>query len=138
MEWKDGTPQRGDLIRTKVRFYYHYGIFLQEDTVVQFGLPDDPGRPAEEIRVLTSDVYTFLHGGELEVGVPSREEKKRMRPREEIAQTALSRVGEGGYDILHRNCEHFANECAFGEGHSSFVDGVRERIRLQLQKRKGN
>ena len=56
MEWKEGTPKHGDLIRTKVSFYHHYGIFADENDVIQFGLPDDPGRPAEQISVLSTDI----------------------------------------------------------------------------------
>ena len=132
MEWKCITPERGDIIRTKVCFYCHYGIFISEDEVIQFGLPGDPGRAASEIDVLSSDIYAFLGGGELEVGKPTREEAKKMRSREEIIKTARERIGEGGYDILHNNCEHFVNSCAFGESNSAFVDNVREEIRRKL------
>lgn len=134
MNWTVKTPVYGDIIRTKVTFYHHYGIFLSPDQVIQFGLADDVSRPAEEVRVLQSDVYTFLGGGELEVGVPDREERKKLRPAEQIAQAALSRLGEGGYDILHNNCEHFVNECAFGEKTSSFVENIREKLRKKLGK----
>lgn len=132
MEWRSVSPKRGDIVRTKVSFYCHYGIFVSEDEVIQFGLPDDPGRPANEIHVLTSDIYTFLAGGDVEVAHPSREEAKKMRSREEIIRCARERIGESGYDILHNNCEHFVNSCAFGENSSSFLDEVREKIRKKL------
>ena len=57
-----------------------------------------------------------------------------MRKPEEIIKTARSRIGEGGYDILHHNCEHFVNECAFGKSNSSFLDDVREKLRQKLKK----
>lgn len=77
MEWTEKSPKRGDIIRTKVSFYYHYGIFVYENEIIQFGLPDDPGKPSEEINVTVSDIYTFLKGGELETAKPSREEAKK-------------------------------------------------------------
>lgn len=135
MDWREGDPKFGDLIRTKVSFYHHYGIFADESNVIQFGLPDDPGRPAAEIKVLSTDIYTFLQGGALEIGVPSKEEKKRMRKPKEIVETATAKLGSGGYDILHNNCEHFMNECAFGERSSAFTDSVREKIRAKLGKK---
>ena len=65
------------------------------------------------------------------------EEAKKMRSPEEIITTASERIGEGGYDILHNNCEHFVNSCAFGKSNSAFVDNVREEIRRKLaQKRR--
>ena len=121
MEWTVNSPKSGDIIRTKVTFYHHYGIFINESRIIQFGLPDNVYTPAEEIKVLATDIYTFLQGGELEVGKPTRQELKNMRSPEEIVKLAESRLGQGGYDILHNNCEHFVNECAFGEHNSEFL-----------------
>ena len=134
MQWVAKTPVFGDLIRTKVQFYHHYGIFVSEQEVIQFGLPDDPMRPAEQVKVLTSDIATFLGGGEVEVGQPEGPEKKALRKPEQIVSLAKSRLGEGGYDILHNNCEHFVNDCAFGTPSSSFVDNVRQALRRKLGK----
>lgn len=134
MEWTCDSPKMGQIIRTRVSFYYHYGIFVSEDEVIQFGLPTDPGKSAEQIKVLVSDIYTFLNGGELETAKPTLAEKKTMRKPEEIIKTARSRIGEGGYDILHHNCEHFVNECAFGKSNSRFLDDVREKLRQKLKK----
>ncbi|MBQ5590363.1 MAG: lecithin retinol acyltransferase family protein, partial [Clostridia bacterium] len=84
--------------------------------------------------VLTTDIYTFLGNGSLETATPEKSEKKSMRTPSEIIKIARSRIGEGGYDILHNNCEHFVNDCVFGKTSSSFVDDVREKIRKKLNK----
>lgn len=135
MDWVNDTPKKAEIIRTKVTFYYHYGIFIDENEVIQFGLPNDPGKPSEQIKILSTDVYTFLCGGNIEVGRPNKEEKMRMFSQEEIIKTARNRIGEGGYDILHNNCEHFVNSCVFGESSSSFVDSVRNKIKQKLKKK---
>ena len=132
--WVEKTPVYGDLIRTKVRFYYHYGIFVSEQQVIQFGLPNDPMRPAEQIQVLSSDINAFLQDGEVEVAVPDGATRRQMRDADEIVRIALSRMGEGGYDILHNNCEHFVNDCAFGKPTSTFLQDVREKLRAKLGK----
>lgn len=135
MEWNDKLPKPSQIIRTKVKFYHHYGIFISEDEVIQFGLPDDPGKPAEKIKVLATNIDTFLCcGGELETADYTKEEKKTMRTQDEIIKIARSRLGEGGYDILHNNCEHFVNSCVFGEERSNFLNDVRAKIRKQLGK----
>ena len=134
VSWKEIPPVFGDIVRTKVQFYHHYGIFVSEEEVIQFGLPDDPFRPADQVRVLSTDVLTFLQGGDLEVMVPNRSVRRQMRSPEQIVEIARQRLGEGGYDILHNNCEHFVNECAFGQHHSSFVQDVREKLRKKLGK----
>ncbi len=134
MQWMAKTPVFGDLIRTKVSFYHHYGIFVSEEEVIQFGLPDDPMRAADQIKVLTSDIAAFLQGGDIEVAQPDAHERKTMRTPEEIVALARQRLGEGGYDILHNNCEHFVNDCAFGTPTSSFVQNVRDKLRKKLGK----
>ena len=134
MQWVEKMPSYGDIIRTKVKFYHHYGIFVSEEEVIQFGLPDDPFRQADQIKVLTSDVMTFLQGGELEVAQPDAAERKKIRSPQQIVEIATGRIGEGGYDILHNNCEHFVNDCAFGEPSSSFLQGVRDKLRMKLGK----
>ena len=134
MNWEPVAPtESGDLIRTKVSFYYHYGIFVSEDEVIQFGLPTDPGKNSADIKVLVSDIATFLNGGEIETAQPTRQERSTMRPKAQIVETARSKIGTGGYDILHNNCEHFMNECAFCEAKSAFLDDVRAKIRQKLK-----
>ena len=133
MNWSVNTPRKGQIVRTKVTFYYHYGIFIDENEVIQFGLPTDVSRPADEIKVISTDIYTFLNGGILESGEPTREEVKSMRNVDETIKIARSRIGEGGYNILSNNCEHFVNQCAFGIS-TSFLDSVREKIRKKLNK----
>ena len=135
MNWVVKTPVRGDIIRTKVQFYYHYGIFVSQEQVIQFGLPNDPLQMADTIRVLTSDVYTFLQGGELEVAEPDRTERKAMYSPTEIVERATQRLGQDGYDILHNNCEHFVNECAFGKHESSFLQDMRKKLKEKLNRR---
>jgi hypothetical protein len=134
MHWEQGTPQAGAPVRVKVGFYYHYGIFVDENSVIQFGLPDGPSRPAADIQVLSTDVYTFLQGGTLELGIPDRAERKRLRSASCVIAAAQSRIGQGGYDLLHNNCEHFMYECLFGQPDSPTISSLRTRIRQKLGK----
>lgn len=134
MKWTQHEPHYGDIIRVKMKFYHHYGIFVDEHTVVQFGLPNNVEQPADSVKILTSDIHTFLCGGELEVASLSASERLSRRSPEATVTLALSRIGEGGYHILHNNCEHFVNDCVFGKKTSSFVDGLRQGIRDKLGK----
>lgn len=134
MIWLEKEPQPGDVIRTKVRFYHHYGIFVSCDRVIQFGLPDNTGIPNDQIRVLATDIYTFLHGGSLEVGEPDREERKKLRSRKTIVAEAEARLGQGEYNILHNNCEHFVYTCAFGTPSAGWLEEARAELRRKLGK----
>lgn len=132
MKWAQKEPCSGDIIRVKVNFYHHYGIFVNENLIVQFGLPDNTDTPPEEISVLTTDIYTFLNGGDLETAILNRKEERTRRSAEQTVEIALSRVGERGYNILHNNCEHFVNECVFGKTKSDFLENARKIIRKKL------
>ena len=53
MNWEPVAPVKsGQIIRTKVSFYYHYGIFVSDDEIIQFGLPNDPGKKAMKLKFL--------------------------------------------------------------------------------------
>lgn len=61
-------------------------------------------------------------GRELAVGAIMKH--YRVYPPEEVQRRALSRVGERKYNLVFRNCEHFAVWCATGLYASSQVEGV--------------
>lgn len=135
MKWEIKTPQYGDIVRTKVSFYYHYGIYADDKTIIQFGKPNNGGTPRESIAVCVTDAEGFLsEGGAAECAVLDRRERKERRSPEETVKSALSRVGETGYDFLHNNCEHFVNSCVFAKSVSSFTDAERKKIREKLKK----
>lgn len=129
MKWKMKEARYGDIVRVQLGAIYHFGIFVTEEEVIQFGLPPTPNRRFEDVEVLSSPVEDFLSGGFLEVGVCEGREKKRRNSPDKTVAAARSRLGERGYDIIHNNCEHFANECAFGEKFSSMTQNLRERFR---------
>ena len=131
MKWSDKAPEYGDMIRVKVSFFHHYGIFVDENTIVQFGLRDNSNTPPDDIAVITTDIDVFANGEFVEKAVPEQDEKKKRYSPDETVKKALSRIGERGYNILNNNCEHFVNECYFGEK-KSFLDDVRKKIRHKL------
>lgn len=129
MRWEKATAQRGDIVRVALGPIYHYGIFVSEEEVIQFGLPPTLGRDSSTVEVLSASVTDFLAGGVLEVGTVEEADGLTRRPPEETVQAAKNRLGERGYDILHNNCEHFANECAFGKKFSCMTEELRNRFR---------
>ena len=98
--WEIKKPIFGDHIRVKRALYSHHGIYASED------------------------LKTFLNGGVLEVRSFNQEELRLKRHPQDIINYAFSRVGEGGYNLISNNCEHFANDCLFGKKKSSQVDSV--------------
>lgn len=128
-------PSPGDQIRVDTGSFYHYGIYIGADEVVQFGLPCSVTQDPSAIRVLRSPVSEFLAGGFLEVRRYTLAERRKKHSDAEIVRCALAHVGEGGYDILHNNCQHFANECVFGTPYSDQADALRQAVLEMLRKK---
>ena len=127
MIWWQSECKFGDMIRISFGNFYHYGIFVSEEEVIQFGLPPFEGllnRKFEEIAVCVSDIDTFSGGRVVEVAsVEKTDKKKRLSPKKTV-QRARERIGEKGYDILHNNCEHFARYCYLGESRCEVTESV--------------
>ena len=104
------------MVRVAVGHIYHFGIYVSDNEVIQFGLPPNMrlGVPDSEVCVLASDVAGFLAGGFIEVCEFDPVEKKKNRTPDEVVSYARSKIGMRGYNILYNNCEHFANDCISG------------------------
>lgn len=129
MNWRPSECRPGDMIRINLGVLYHYGIFVSEDRVIQFGLPPIPEyrMPANEVEVLATDVDTFACGKIVEVAEFDKKESAAAFPRDQIIARAAARLGEKGYNLLHNNCEHFVYECVFGVKHCSQEEEARRR-----------
>ena len=127
MKWKLTEPRFGDIVRVLAGQFYHYGIYVNDAEIIQFGPTPDARHSLldADIRVCTSDVADFLKGGFLEVASLSLAERLKAAKPQEIVERARRQIGSGGYDILNNNCEHFVNECTFGKKASEQVDSVR-------------
>ena len=126
MKWLPGECRPGDMIRVRLGSIYHYGIFVSEDEIVQFGPPPVGARePDDKICVCTTDAAGFCLGNIIEVAELSRRER-RYSPEETVAR-ARARLGERGYNLVHNNCEHFACECALGVARSEQEEEARKR-----------
>ena len=126
MIWWQQECKSGDMIRVSCGNFYHYGIFVSEKEVIQFGLPPFGGllnRKYEDIAVCISDIDTFSGGRVVEVAVAEKSDKKRFPPKKTV-RLARESLGRKGYHILHNNCEHFARFCYFGEKRCELTDGV--------------
>ncbi len=134
MRWWPGACEAGDLIRVKLGSIHHYGVFVSEAEVIQFGLPpaDLAKIRPEEIRVLSTDIDVFSCGQIVEKAELTPAEERRRIPRQETVRRARARIGEAGYDLLHNNCEHFARDCVFGEARCEQEETVRSWWRRRL------
>lgn len=117
-------PKKGDIVRVLIRDkYYHYGIYVGDDRVIEFGSKRDVlSASKDEVMVKEVSVSEFLDGGHLEVSIYSFIDNiKRNKPKK-IVELARGRLGEKGYDLKDNNCEHFCNEVTFNKHYSSMSD----------------
>ena len=139
---KKGNWQLVDLypgahIRCKVGNFYHHGIYIGNDEVVQFGLPFDIAKDASDIKVLRSPISEFCSPNSfIEVYCYSKKELKQKFSDEEIIANALSHIGDAGYSIIKNNCEHFANLCIFGKKSSDQIDEAYKDVEELFKKEK--
>lgn len=136
-EWKLIDLYPGAHIRVKSHAYYHHGIYIGNDEVVQFGYPGNVYQEPKDVRVMRSSIEDFVGEAQfIEVYVFSKAELKKKKDDQEIIKEALSHVGEAGYSILRNNCEHFANRCIYGSGTSDQIDDIADQVDKLLAKKK--
>lgn len=123
--WVQKSPVMGDHIRVKRMggIYTHHGIYVSDNEVIHFtGTDDDSIMDSSKNRVISSDLQFFLKGGELEVKEYTDEEFQDLYAPDQIVAYARSCLGDGGYNLLFNNCEHFANVCTLGRFRSHQVE----------------
>lgn len=109
---------KGDHIAVKRHggLYRHHGIDLGDGYVIHFsGEPLNSKEPIVE-KVTMEE---FLKGGELEVVRYSS--ASDPFPVEETIARAEEKLGEGRYNLVKNNCEHFASWCKNGKARSKQV-----------------
>ena len=141
MKWSVREGKPGDMVRVKVNSKMdHYGVYVSDDEVIAFGL--NPallvGVPESDVKILSTDIDKFRNGGYPEFADLSFGEKLKRFKTEKIIETARSRIGEGGYNIVYNNCEHFAYECIFGKKYSSQTEAAKEAIKEMATGKKTN
>lgn len=123
--WVQKNPVMGDHIRVKRMhgIYTHHGIYVSDNEVIHFtGTDDDSIMDSSKNRVISSDLNFFLKGGELEVKKYTDEEFQDLYAPDQIVAYARSCLGDGDYNVLFNNCEHFANVCTLGRFRSHQVE----------------
>lgn len=118
----------GDMIRVRIGSIWHYGIYVSDSEVIQFGFPPREGAErADIITVCATDMDAFSGGSIVERAELGPIERLKRFPPDKTVALARSRLGEGGYDLLHNNCEHFVFECVFGVKRSMQEEEARKR-----------
>lgn len=115
-KWSLRKPILGDIIRIDInKDYHHYGIYVSDDEVIQYGLAKDILKPNNLVSVLKSNINDFRMNKFVEVREYTFIEKLKKNKPSKVIALARARLGEMKYDIINNNCSHFVNECVFNK-----------------------
>lgn len=129
MKWVLKEMQPGDMVRVPSGSFYHYGICVSENSVIQFGESIiNPNADPETITVNEVSIEEFLKGRFAEVAEYDKKELKRKNSVARIILNAKLSLGKKGYHIIHNNCEHFAYECVFNDHKCEQTESLREKF----------
>ena len=126
-----------------VKLYEHHGIYVGDDMVVHYnGLARGIVLEKSCFEEILSNVVPLDKRNIAKVEMTSLEEfasgdvlqvKKHADAPfsgQEVALRAKERIGEQKYNLIINNCEHFCNECVFGEHVSEQVQNVKQNSAL--------
>ena len=106
----------GDHIKAQRNGYWHHGVVVGFDQVVELTLPG-PLWTKRRGSVRCVELARFAHGRR----VVSVEYGRNRLPRHETVRRALSCIGAEGYNLVTGNCEHLAVELVTGRPFSHQV-----------------
>ena len=126
-----------------IKLYEHHGIYVGDDMVVHYnGLARGIVLEKSCFEEILSNVVPLDKRNVAKVEMTSLEEfasgdtwqiKEHANAPfsgTDISLCAKARVGEQKYNLLINNCEHFCNECVFGEHMSEQVQNVKQNSAL--------
>lgn len=129
MKWEYGVLEKGDHIRVLRIHYYHHGIYLGNNEVIHYTAEDNDGiANPNDVKVRQTSLDFFASNSPVEKAIYSHREKKNRNPIETIIANATSHLGEGGYNFVNNNCEHFVNKCCYKISPKTQIEGYREKI----------
>ena len=122
-----------------IKLYEHHGIYVGDDMVVHYnGLAHGIVLEKSCFEEILSNVVPLDKRNIAKVEMTSLEEfasgdvlqvKKHADAPfsgQEVTLRAKERIGEQKYNLIINNCEHFCNECVFGEHVSEQVQNVKQ------------
>ena len=123
-KYKCIEPKKGDIVKVEIsNKVYHYGLYLGDDKIIQYGLAKDfLNTKKEDVKVLITSMDEFLNGKMALVRIYSLMDKIKKNSVKKSIQIAMDRLNEQKYDPINNNCEHFVNECVFNKHISSQVE----------------
>lgn len=103
--------------------YMHHGIYVAENQVIHYrwtGVTQQANRPLRRTQIRLTSLEEFV-GAQRREDLVIIEYPADADPPEQVVARAQALLGEGSYNGLWRNCEHFAVFCKTGTSNSTQV-----------------
>jgi hypothetical protein len=105
--------------------YRHYGIYAGDNKVIHFAPVN--GDFGAQAAVRETSLARFAKGNKVSACHFSSESGHIYSPDETVCR-ARSQIGQGGYNLVFNNCEHFARWCKTGSRESRQVSNVMKQL----------
>lgn len=119
MEWFEGYDVEGallpgDHVVVNRGYYTHHGIYIGNNKLIHYS-----GEPGTNGTICETTLKSFAKNNEFWVYKHSNSYTSS-----EIISRARTRLGEGEYNLIFNNCEHFCHWCCTGVAKSNQVTAV--------------
>lgn len=129
MKWIIGELVAGDHIRVNRGFYFHHGVYIGGNQVVHYtALNDDGMSDSSNVEVRQTSLDFFAKDSIVEKCELEGKEKRLKYKNKAIIKIALLSIGTKNYNVLHNNCEDFANKCCYKHPITSQVNSLKEKL----------
>lgn len=130
--------KEGDLLEFKRILYSHWAVYMGNEEVVHLAGVENGGQSSSvnpshsftisgkifsKAMVKKDSVWNVAQGSKVKI---NNDKDKKLKPRnaKEIVTEASSKIGEIGYNMLWKNCEHFTSYCRYGVNWSKQADNA--------------
>jgi hypothetical protein len=112
------TLRRGDHLRAgHPGALHHDGIYLGDGRVIHLVGPAGTGKAGARVQIDPLTAFAARRPVTVRPYAPNHNP-------DEIIARAMSKLGQGGYDLISNNCQHFARWCATGDRVSEQITAV--------------
>lgn len=128
--------RKGDQLEFHRGLYSHWAVYVGNEEVVHLAGADNDGLNAsvkpnhaftmcgktfDKALVKKESVWNVVLDSKVEIN-NNKDRKLNPHSARKIVREALSKIGEIGYNVLWKNCEHFAAYCRYGVAWSEQAD----------------
>ena len=117
--------QVGDLVEFDKIVYKHWAVYVGDNKIVHYK------KVGKVVEILHEDIDSYInncfvlcrHAKKKKMGIINRiVHESLIFSGNQVAERALSKVGMTGYNLLFKNCEHFAKWCKYNVPMSEQVE----------------